>query len=200
MVDYATAWDFGSSTKTKFDLKVSYNDTNLNREARDQGPDWQNRATEQVSMATQAFVKWVLGDEYSVRLRALRDMPREKKGLSLDFASLLGPAFYVLLFQLPAPAMLVMLVQEKENKILMRMKMQGMSPMAHYWGFYLWNLAIFVIFTIITLISGIAIYQLKFFTLSDIGLLLVFILLYGNMQVSQDDGVELGRQNYSAEP
>ena len=44
MVDYATAWDFGSSTKTKFDLKVSYNDTNLNREARDQGPDWQNRA------------------------------------------------------------------------------------------------------------------------------------------------------------
>ena len=200
MVDYATAWDFGSSTKTKFDLKVSYNDTNLNREARDQGPDWQNRATEQVSMATQAFVKWVLGDEYSVRLRALRDMPREKKGLSLDFASLLGPAFYVLLFQLPAPAMLVMLVQEKENKILMRMKMQGMSPMAHYWGFYLWNLAIFVIFTIITLISGIAIYQLKFFTLSDIGLLLVFVLLYGNMQVSQDDGVELGRQNYSAMP
>ena len=57
-----------------------------------------------------------------------------------------------------------------------------------------------MIFTIITLISGIAIYQLKFFTLSDIGLLLVFILLYGNMQVSQDDGVELGRQNYSAEP
>ena len=149
-------------------------------------------------MATQAFVKWVLGDEYSVRLRALRDMPREKKGLSLDFASLLGPAFYVLLFQLPAPAMLVMLVQEKENKILMRMKMQGMSPMAHYWGFYLWNLAIFVIFTIITLISGIAIYQLKFFTLSDIGLLLVFFSSTATYESGRWGGV--GRQNTAPSP
>ena len=184
MTDFGAAWDFGQTTKTKFDLTVGYNDTRLRRDARDQGPDWQNRATEKINMATQAFVKWVLGDEHFVKLRALRDMPREKSGLSLDFASLLGPAFYVLLFQIPAPGMLVTLVQEKENKILTRMKMQGMSPLAHYVGTYLWNLFLYCLFTIITLIAGIAVYELKFFVLSDVGLLLVFILLYGNLQIT----------------
>ena len=115
MMEYSTGWDFGLTTENNFDLIVAYNDSGLRRESREEGPNWQNRATEQINMATQAFVKWVLGDEYSVKLRALRDMPREKKGLTLDFASLLGPVFYVLHFQLPAPSMLVTLIQEKEN-------------------------------------------------------------------------------------
>ncbi|UPR04645.1 ABC transporter A [Chloropicon primus] len=184
LMEYSTGWDFGLTTENNFDLIVAYNDSGLRRDQREEGPDWQNRATEQINMATQAFVKWVLGDEYSVKLRALRDMPREKKGLTLDFASLLGPVFYVLLFQLPAPSMLVTLIQEKENKVLTRMKMQGMSPLAHYIGCYLWNLLLWVLFMVITLISGYAVYDLKFFTLSDAGLLIVFILLYGNLQIA----------------
>ncbi len=182
--EFAAAWDFGESSKESFDVTIAYNDTALRRDGRDQGPDWQNRVTESINMATQAFVKYALGEEHFVRLRALRDMPREKSSLELDFASLLGPAMYVLLFQIPAPAMLVTLVSEKENKILTRMKMQGMSPLSHYIGTYLWNLALFDCFLVITLVSGIAVFQLKFFTLSDIGLLIVFLLLYGNLQIA----------------
>ena len=67
-----------------------------------------------LNLATNAFLRWSLGPEYSARLLAVMEMPKVETHLSLDFSSLLGPIFYCWLSQLLLPLFLVTLVYEKQ--------------------------------------------------------------------------------------
>lgn len=69
-----------------------------------------------LNLATNAFLRWSLGSEYSAKLLATMEMPKQETHLSLDFSSLLGPIFYCWLSQLLLPLLLVTLVYEKQRR------------------------------------------------------------------------------------
>ena len=69
-----------------------------------------------LNLATNAFLRWSLGSEYSAKLLAIMEMPKQETHLSLDFSSLLGPIFYCWLAQLLLPLLLVTLVYEKQRR------------------------------------------------------------------------------------
>ena len=69
-----------------------------------------------INLATNAFLRWSLGTQYSARLLAVMEMPKVETHLSLDFSSLLGPIFYCWLAQLLLPLFLVTLVYEKQQR------------------------------------------------------------------------------------
>lgn len=67
-------------------------------------------------MATNAFLKWALGSNYTASLDGVMEMPKPGRKLTLDFSSLLGPLFFCWLLELLLPVMVVQLVTEKEKK------------------------------------------------------------------------------------
>jgi len=69
-----------------------------------------------LNLATNAFLRWSLGSQYSATLLAIMEMPKQETHLSLDFSSLLGPIFYCWLSQLLLPLLLVTLVYEKQRR------------------------------------------------------------------------------------
>ena len=65
----------------------------------------------------------------SSSLLGVKEMPKVESRLNLDFASALGPLFFVWVVQLPMPSILVSIVYEKETKLRIMMKMMGVrSP------------------------------------------------------------------------
>ena len=183
ITDYAAAWNFLDTTKTHLQVEVSYNESDTFKGEDRNGPSDVNRANLAVNMATQAFVKWTLGDNYGVRLNSLREMPRQRSRLELDFASLIGPSFFLYLMQFPAPAMLVALVTEREQNLHTRMRMQGLNMGAHYIGVYAWNAILYIGVILLLFIAGGPVFQLQFILKSDLSLLFVFLFLYGNVQI-----------------
>lgn len=77
---------------------------------------WLSGVVQGLNLAANAFLRWSLGPEYSAKLLALMEMPKQETHLSLDFSSLLGPIFYCWLAQLLLPLLLVTLVYEKQHR------------------------------------------------------------------------------------
>ena len=73
-------------------------------------------ALQGINLAANAFLRWSLGPQYSAKLLAIMEMPKQETHLSLDFSSLLGPIFYCWLAQLLLPLLLVTLVYEKQRR------------------------------------------------------------------------------------
>lgn len=67
------------------------------------------------------------GQQYSIELEGVKDMPRPATRLELDFSSLLGPLFFMWLMQLLLPVNVYALVHEKECGLRMMMRLQGLS-------------------------------------------------------------------------
>ena len=70
----------------------------------------------------------------------MKEMPKPKNTLNLDFSSLLGPLLYVGVVQLPMPVVLINIVYEKEFKLRTMMKMMGLSDIAYWLITFSYNL------------------------------------------------------------
>jgi hypothetical protein len=81
------------------------------------------------------------------------------------------------------PVFAVLLVQEKENRILVMMKMNGMRTWAYYLSHYLTFFVLYTISALIFLISG-GVAKMTMFTLTDKGLLALLFFLWGQNQIS----------------
>jgi hypothetical protein len=81
------------------------------------------------------------------------------------------------------PVFAVLLVQEKENRILVMMKMNGMRTWAYYLSHYLTFFVLYTISALIFLISG-GVAKMTLFTLTDKGLLALLFFLWGQNQIS----------------
>ena len=77
---------------------------------------WPLSCLQAINMATNAYLAWGLGPNFTIPLGGIMSTPKPGSALVLDFASLLGPLFYCWLAQLLLPIMLVTLVYEKEKR------------------------------------------------------------------------------------
>ena len=182
--EYAGGFDFRSSSASKFQVDVLFNDTNQAR--RGGGPPVLVRINAPMNMATAAFLEERtkdLGTQYEAKLRSLRMMPQPERSLNLDFSSLLGPLFYVWLIQLLFPVGLGVVVYEKEMRLRMMMKLMGLTDSVYWLVTYLYNLVIYCLFMIMLYVAGNLI-GLAFFQLNSGSLQFLFYFIYGNTQIA----------------
>jgi hypothetical protein len=78
----------------------------------------------------------------NVEMSGMKEMPKPKNTLNLDFSSLLGPLLYVWVVQLPMPVVLINIVYEKEFKLRTMMKMMGLSDAAYWLITFSYNLLV----------------------------------------------------------
>ncbi len=76
----------------------------------------------------------------NIDMVGMKEMPKPKNTLNLDFSSLLGPLLYVWVVQLPMPVVLINIVYEKEFKLRTMMKMMGLSDIAYWLITFSYNL------------------------------------------------------------
>jgi len=153
-----------------------------------QGPINGRRLAGIINSATNAWLSKLLNASSpapfpAMRLKYLRDMPKAGSQLSLDFASLLGPLFYTWLSQLLLPVMTGMLVYEKERNLRTMMKMQGLGNGAYWLINYAYYFVLHLVFMLLIWFFG-AVLSIKLFTLSQGSIIIVFFILFINVQIA----------------
>ena len=93
------------------------------------------------------------------------------------------------LLQMFLPVYLTQLVDEREQRIRLMMKLQGLQDRAYWIITYVWFLTLYVAFAVMLMIFGGPILtaaqaELPFFTMNDSGIIFLFFFLYGNIQIA----------------
>ncbi|KAJ8324327.1 hypothetical protein O5D80_006397 [Batrachochytrium dendrobatidis] len=116
--------------------------------------------------------------------QGLRVMPRIVKD---PFKSMLGNSLasfiYPFAISFLLPMFVIDLVQEKESKVLIMMRMNGLSSTAYYISQYLTFITLYLISAVIFYICGTA-YSLSLFVNTAPAVLILVLFLWGNAQVS----------------
>jgi len=180
---YSTAYNFKSLNETKLDVDIYFNVSGFLRSG-GQGPGRAHRLMESMNLVTSAFLKQVMGaNNISAAIVAVKEMPKLQTSLNLDFASILGPLFFMLVLQLLFPVMLQQLVYEKAMRLRIMMKMHGLSDGVYWLVTFCWYLVLSVVYFVLLLVFGSAI-GLKFFTLNSYGVQIIFFLVFSLVQIS----------------
>ncbi|DBA75618.1 TPA: hypothetical protein ACH3X2_009057 [Trebouxia sp. C0005] len=179
--EYSQAWDFRNTVAGQLQVDA-YHNASKDPNAGNSSP-LAVRVNQGLNLATNAFLRWSLGAQYSAKLLAIMEMPKQETHLSLDFSSLLGPIFYCWLSQLLLPLLLVTLVYEKQHRLRIMMKMHGLGDSAYWIIQYAWFLFIYCCYIAILLLVGSAI-NLKFFRLTNYGLQIIFFFVWGNCLIA----------------
>ncbi|KAL5033545.1 hypothetical protein BDV3_000517 [Batrachochytrium dendrobatidis] len=103
--------------------------------------------------------------------------------LNLPFGGLIGAILYPFGVSFLLPVFCVILVQEKEYRVLVMMQMNGMKSIWYYVSQYVIFYVLFAISTAVFLIVG-YLSKLTLFTLTDPRVYIILFFLWGNNQVS----------------
>ena len=116
--------------------------------------------------------------------QGLRLMPQlTNTELKLSFGGVIGGILYPFGVSFLLPIFAIMLVSEKEKRILVMMKMNGMKNFPYYVSHYVTFFVMYVVSSFIFLVSG-AIGKLTMFTLTGPGLLVWMFFLWGHNQIA----------------
>jgi len=181
---YAAAFDWKSTSTTapKLDATLYANLSGISRNG--QGPPRLVRLPEIMNMVTNAFIQSVFStNNANVEMTGMKEMPKPKNTLNLDFSSLLGPLLYVWVVQLPMPVVLINIVYEKEFKLRTMMKMMGLSDAAYWLITFSYNLLVYIVYLFLFIALG-ALARLSIFTLNSFSVTITLYLLFAFNQVS----------------
>eukprot|EP00735_Rhodelphis_limneticus_P009812 TRINITY_DN2875_c1_g1::TRINITY_DN2875_c1_g1_i2::g.6040::m.6040 TRINITY_DN2875_c1_g1::TRINITY_DN2875_c1_g1_i2::g.6040 ORF type:complete len:991 (-),score=211.47,sp/Q8LPK0/AB8A_ARATH/42.77/0.0,ABC_tran/PF00005.22/1.5e-26,ABC2_membrane_3/PF12698.2/2.6e-14,AAA_21/PF13304.1/0.15,AAA_21/PF13304.1/1.5e-10,ABC2_membrane_4/PF12730.2/7.4e+02,ABC2_membrane_4/PF12730.2/0.00054,SMC_N/PF02463.14/0.0059,IstB_IS21/PF01695.12/14,IstB_IS21/PF01695.12/20,SRP54/PF00448.17/0.33,AAA_23/PF13476.1/8.1e+03,AAA_23/PF1347 len=172
--EYVGAFDFRDTDIQKNVLRV---DLYYNNTAYDQGggggPPLLMRINAPLNSATQAYLSAVMGPEYSVKLRSLKEMPKIESRLRLDFSSLIGPMIYLWIFYLMFPVIVGALLYEKENRLRLMMKMNGLASKPYWLVTYFYFFCVYFLYMLLVVIFG-SLIGLGFFLENSYGVQFVF--------------------------
>eukprot|EP00890_Picochlorum_soloecismus_P002012 jgi/Picsp_1/2811/NSC_01037-R1_atp-binding cassette subfamily member group ath protein 4 len=172
--EFASAYDWRNSSDTNLNLQIWVNSSNMPLYLK--LPDIQ-RYPKSVNLAVEAHIRTFYGD-VSVSLAGVKDFPRSKSKLSLDFSSLFGPLFSMWLMQIILPLQVYAIVMEKQSHLRMMSYMQGLSPAAYYIGLTLIYFLLYLVCMSLFVGVGAAI-GLNFFVKNSFSVQLVFYLVWG---------------------
>ncbi|KAI3643918.1 hypothetical protein MP228_010082 [Amoeboaphelidium protococcarum] len=118
--------------------------------------------------------------------RSLRGMPQsilyDITALPLDISTAIGQQTFPYALSFLVPTFVLILVKEKEDRILIMMRMHGLSSLQYYLTHYLHFMTLQIGTSIVFIISGF-IFQLSLFTQNEIGVLIVLLLVWANTMV-----------------
>mmetsp|Transcript_29509 Transcript_29509/g.74204 ORF Transcript_29509/g.74204 Transcript_29509/m.74204 type:complete len:651 (+) Transcript_29509:1679-3631(+) len=122
-------------------------------------------------------------DVLNIWAMPLQEMPKLQTTLNLDFASILGPLFFMLVLQLLFPVMLQQLVYEKHMRLRIMMKMHGLSDGVYWLVTFGWYLILSIVYFVLLIVFGSGI-GLKFFTLNSYGVQFIFFFIFSLVQIA----------------
>ncbi|KAG6587528.1 ABC transporter A family member 7, partial [Cucurbita argyrosperma subsp. sororia] len=174
-------FDFLNSNANSFNVSVWYNSSFKN----DSGnfPPALLRVPRSVNLATNAYLKNLVGPGTEIPFEFVKEMPKAGSKLRLDLSSLLGTLFFTWVVLQLFPVVLTSLVYEKQQKLRIMMKMHGLGDGPYWLISYAYFLTISAIYMLCFVIFG-SVIGLKFFTLNDYSIQVVFYFLYINLQIS----------------
>ncbi|KAK2981524.1 hypothetical protein RJ640_000095 [Escallonia rubra] len=179
--EIVAAYDFLNSNGNNYNVSIWYNSTYKN----DSGnvPLGLMRVPRSVNLASNAFLQFFLGPATKMLFEFVKEMPKPETKVRLDFSSLLGPLFFTWVIIQLFPVVLTSLVYEKEQKLRIMMKMHGLGDGPYWMISYAYFLVVSSIYMFCFVMFG-SIIGLKFFTLNDYTIQLVFYFIYINLQIS----------------
>ncbi|CAA6674985.1 unnamed protein product [Spirodela intermedia] len=182
-----SAYDFLDSDEKNYNVRIWYNSTFKN-ESVFQSPFGQVRVSRSLNVVrtvliiSDAYLRYLVGDDVNMKLEFTKEMPKPKTRLSLDFSSLLGATFFNWVVSFLLPVFLTYLVYEKQHKLRLMMKMHGLGDRAYWVISYSYFLALSVTYMLLFVIFG-SVIGLKFFRLNDYSIQFVFYFLFVNLQI-----------------
>ncbi|CAI5478439.1 unnamed protein product [Closterium sp. Yama58-4] len=178
--EYAGAFDFNTTTSTHFNATVYYNSTYAGA---GQGPRSAVRFPKAMNMATNAYLQAVFSAAAELPLLFVKDFPKVSTRLTLDFASIIGPLFFMWILLLLFPVCVGYLVYEKEKNLRMMMKMHGLGDSAYWLISYAYFFLLSFVYILFFVVFG-SLIGLKFFRINNYGLQFIFYFVFGNWQIA----------------
>ncbi|CAA6672741.1 unnamed protein product [Spirodela intermedia] len=173
-----TAYDFLDSDEKNYNVRIWYNSTFKN-ESVFQSPFGQVRVSRSLNVISDAYLRYLVGDDVNMKLEFTKEMPKPKTRLSLDFSSLLGATFFNWVVSFLLPVFLTYLVYEKQHKLRLMMKMHGLG--IDLTGSF--HILIFSLYPLLHVAFRHIWLRLKFFRLNDYSIQFVFYFLFVNLQI-----------------
>lgn len=129
------------------------------------------RWAQSINVAFNAYLRRF--NESSITLAGVRDMPRPRNELRIDFSILLGPLLTVWIMHIVLPVELYYLVYEKERSLRVYQYLNGLRPAAYYGATWLTHLAFYAL-TMATFVGLCYAFGIKMMVLNSFSVQLVF--------------------------
>nr|GEZ63834.1 ABC transporter A family member 7-like isoform X1 [Tanacetum cinerariifolium] len=175
------AYDFLNSNINNYNVTVWYNSTY--RKDRANLPPRLVRVPRSINLVSNAFLQLVAGPSTQMLFDFVKEMPKPVTKIKLDFSSLLGPLFFTWVILQLFPIVLTALVYEEQQNLRIMMKMHGLGDGPYWMISYAYFLVISLVYMFCFVVFG-SVVGLKFFTLNDYSIQLVFYFIYVNLQIS----------------
>ncbi|KAJ3196136.1 hypothetical protein HK101_009969 [Irineochytrium annulatum] len=148
-------------------------------------PSQGNRQMVQLTQLSQALLRSFNASLGGATItQGLRSFPYvHNTKLYFPFGGLIGGILYPFGVSFLLPIFVIILVKEKEDRILMMMRMNGMKSWAYFLSHYVTFFILFVVSSLIFLIAG-RLSQLEFFTNTQLGVIILLFFVWGNVQIA----------------
>nr|DAD21804.1 TPA_asm: hypothetical protein HUJ06_023267 [Nelumbo nucifera] len=173
------AYDFLNTSKVNFNVSFWYNSTygNLVTIPR------LLRIPRSLNMISNAFLRHFQDSRMHILLSFVKEMPKPGTRMRLDLSYVLSPLLFAWVIQLLFPVFFVYLVNEKQHRLRIMMKMHGLGDGPYWLNTYGYFLVISITYMIWFAIIG-SIIGLEIFLLNNYSIQLVFYLVYLNLQIA----------------
>ena len=129
------------------------------------------RWAQSINLAFNAYLRHF--NESSVTLAGIKDMPRPRNELKIDFSILLGPLLTVWIMHIVLPVELYHLVYEKERNLRVYQYLNGLRPVAYYAATWVTHLTFYAL-TMATFVGLGYTFGIKMMVLNSFSVQLVF--------------------------
>ncbi|KAM0864979.1 hypothetical protein ACQ4PT_043551 [Festuca glaucescens] len=167
------SYDFLSTTEFGLGINVLYNSTYNDKTAYSFIAAL--RVPRLVNAVSNAYLKYIRGPGVEMLLEYVKEMPKVGTSYRFDLSSLLSALFFTWIVELLFPVMLAYLVYEKQQKLKIMMKMQGLKDVPYWMISYAYFFVQSVVYMTCFVIFGYFI-GLNFFRLNNYGIQFVFFL------------------------
>ncbi|XP_047049444.1 ABC transporter A family member 7-like isoform X3 [Lolium rigidum] len=179
--EFIAGYDFLSTTEFGLGINVLYNSTYNDKTAYSFIAAL--RVPRLVNAVSNAYLKYIRGPGVEMRLEYVKEMPKVGTSYRFDLSSLLSALFFTWIVELLFPVMLAYLVYEKQQKLKIMMKMQGLKDVPYWMISYAYFFVLSVVYMTCFVIFGYFI-GLNFFRLNNYGIQFVFFFVYINLQIA----------------
>ncbi|KAJ3235230.1 hypothetical protein HDU78_005301 [Chytriomyces hyalinus] len=115
--------------------------------------------------------------------QGVRAFPQSKSTeISIQAGGLIGGILYPFGVSFLLPIFTIMLVKEKEDRIYIMMKLNGLKSMTYYLSHYLVFFILYIMSAVIFIITG-RFSGLTFFTLTELPVLVIMFFIWGHVQI-----------------
>ncbi|KAL5721635.1 hypothetical protein ACHQM5_005255 [Ranunculus cassubicifolius] len=172
------AYDFLNSGEKVFNVSILYNLTNA-----EDTPSLVNPPS-LLNAVSSSYLQLVGGADLKILFDFVKAMPRpSRNNLEIDFLSSSAPLLFTWVILQLFPVILASLVYEKQRKLRIMMKMQGLANGPYWVISYAYFLFVSMIYMLCLVVFGCAI-GLRFFVANSYSIQFAFYFIYINLQIA----------------